>query len=100
MAQSLRGTWRRLGIGYQMVNLERPFRRVVLPLLAGLIGTSTASFADPAPPQAGAAGVAAANCPHITEVCALLADPAVASYVGIAENAWDFTASGRDVSTK
>ena len=76
-------------------------------VVAGLVATavtwsSLAAHGQEAPKRADVADLALAPvealpssayvCPHIAQVCALLADPAIRNHVGFAENTWDFNA--------
>ena len=45
--------------------------------------------------ESGSGGTPVPDCPQIRLVCALIADPAIRSYVGLAEYAWDFNAADR-----
>jgi hypothetical protein len=67
-----------------------------------LISTTLVALAQEAPDRMEIGGLAAAPaaalprseyaCPHIAQVCLLLADPAVRNFVGLADYTWDFTA--------
>ena len=84
-------------------NTARVIQRAVVALLiangAAYAQTAVGDRSPKPPPtplglETGLIRPSSSSCPYIARVCALIADPAIRAFVGLAENAWDFTAPG------